>query len=146
MKKFFAFLVAAVASALIGFGIGTINHPQAQRTSSATSSAKKAVTSANSNQGNDSNSQSTTAAQRTASSTKSTSAVTSTAKVTSAQQAIAVLTAGLGNNTDLGYSVLSAAPNDFVIKVVSKSIRAQGGTGTVGIYTVRSNGTYQLQY
>ncbi|GAP03249.1 hypothetical protein FPFC_050660 [Fructobacillus pseudoficulneus] len=145
MKKFFAFLVAAVASALVGFGIGTINHPQAQRTSSATSSAKKAVTSANSNQGNDSNNQ-TTAAQSTASSAKSTSAVTSTAKVTSAQQAIAVLTAGLGNNTDLGYSVLSAAPNDFVIKVVSKSIRAQGGTGTVGIYTVRSNGTYQLQY
>ncbi|WP_429971913.1 hypothetical protein ACQW5G_08730 (plasmid) [Fructilactobacillus sp. Tb1] len=65
--------------------------------------------------------------------------------VTSPSQAIATLQNGLGNNSDFAYTMLSTANHMYEIQVTSKSINAQGGTGTVGIYDVMEDGTYFLR-
>ncbi|WP_429971585.1 LptM family lipoprotein [Fructilactobacillus sp. Tb1] len=65
--------------------------------------------------------------------------------VTSPSQAIATLQNGLGNNSDFAYTMLSTANHMYEIQVTSKSIKAQGGTGTVGIYDVMEDGTYFLR-
>lgn len=65
--------------------------------------------------------------------------------VTNSTQAIDTLSNGLGNNSDFYYTVISTANHMYEIQVTSKSIRAQGGTGTVGIYDVMEDGTYFLR-
>ncbi|WP_395319588.1 hypothetical protein [Fructilactobacillus frigidiflavus] len=65
--------------------------------------------------------------------------------VTSPSQAITTLSNGLGNNSDFAYTLLSTANHMYEIQVTSKSIRAQGGSGTIGIYDVMEDGTYFLR-
>lgn len=65
--------------------------------------------------------------------------------VTSPNQAITTLSNGLGNNSDFAYTLLSTANHMYEIQVTSKSIRAQGGSGTIGIYDVMEDGTYFLR-
>ncbi|MDM7989062.1 hypothetical protein [Arthrobacter sp. zg-Y877] len=59
-----------------------------------------------------------------------------------AQQIIAD---SLQNSPDLMYDVFDLGGGSFEVKVRSRSIMAQGGSGTVGIYTVTPTGGYSLK-
>ncbi|USS88180.1 hypothetical protein M3M39_01480 [Fructilactobacillus hinvesii] len=65
--------------------------------------------------------------------------------VTTPEAAINILRNGLGNNPDYIYELLSTDNNMYEIQVISKSIHAQGGSGTIGIYDVMQDGTYSLR-
>lgn len=65
--------------------------------------------------------------------------------VNNASEAINVLKNGLGNNSDWYYQVLSTDNDVYEIQVISKSIRQQGGSGTIGIYRVMEDGTFGLR-
>ncbi|MCC9145192.1 MULTISPECIES: hypothetical protein [unclassified Arthrobacter] len=51
----------------------------------------------------------------------------------------------LQNSPDLMYDVFDLGDGSFEVKVRSRSIMAQGGSGTVGIYTVTPTGGYSLK-
>ncbi|USS90482.1 hypothetical protein [Fructilactobacillus carniphilus] len=66
--------------------------------------------------------------------------------VNTSEAAINILKNEFGNSSDYSYGVLSTDNGVYEIEVTSKSIRAQGGSGTVGIYDVMPDGTYNLKY
>lgn len=65
--------------------------------------------------------------------------------VNNANEAISVLKNGLGDNSDWYYQVLSTDNGVYEIQVISKSIKQQGGSGTIGIYRVMEDGTFGLR-
>ncbi|WP_035051795.1 hypothetical protein [Carnobacterium pleistocenium] len=46
-------------------------------------------------------------------------------------------------NTDIVYEVLESNEDSYVLKLISKSLFDQGGSGTVGLYTIYTDGTYE---
>lgn len=49
------------------------------------------------------------------------------------------------NSADLVYTVFDNGDGTFDVKVTSRSIAAQGGTGTAGIFTVEQDGSFALK-
>lgn len=47
------------------------------------------------------------------------------------------------DNTDIVYGLLDSDENSYTLRLVSQSIRDQGGSGTVGLYTIYKDGTYE---
>ncbi len=57
------------------------------------------------------------------------------------QEALKILQSSKGFSDDDSYFLATKYENSYIIQVVSKAIRAQGGSGTVGLYQVFSDGT-----
>lgn len=47
------------------------------------------------------------------------------------------------DNTDIAYSLLDSDEESYTLRLVSKSMQEQGGSGTVGLYKVYKDGTYE---
>ena len=48
------------------------------------------------------------------------------------------------DSTDIVYGLINSGENYYTLRLVSQSIRDQGGSGTVGIYKVYTDGTYEI--
>lgn len=48
------------------------------------------------------------------------------------------------DNTDIVYGLLESDENSYTLRLVSQSLREQGGSGTAGIYKVYKDGTYEV--
>lgn len=51
-------------------------------------------------------------------------------------KAIGLVSKKIGENPDYEYLMWSETPNEYVIKILSKSMQKNGGSGTVSFYTV----------
>lgn len=49
------------------------------------------------------------------------------------------------NSADLAHTVFDNGDGTFEVKVTSRSIAAQGGTGTTGLYVVEQSGSFALK-
>lgn len=47
------------------------------------------------------------------------------------------------DNTDIVYGLLDSDEDSYTLRLVSQSLREQGGSGTVGLYKVYKDGTYE---
>lgn len=48
------------------------------------------------------------------------------------------------DNTDIAYELLESDEDSYTLKLVSKSLQEQGGSGAAGIYKVYKDGTYEI--
>ena len=48
------------------------------------------------------------------------------------------------DNTDIDYELLESDEDSYTLKLVSKSLQEQGGSGAAGIYKVYKDGTYEI--
>lgn len=62
-----------------------------------------------------------------------------------AEDARRIVADSLQNSPDLVYDVFENPDGTFDVKVRAKSIMAQGGSGTVGLYVVSQSGAYSLK-
>ena len=62
-----------------------------------------------------------------------------------AEDARRIVADSLQNSPDLLYDVFENPDGTFDVKVRAKSIMAQGGSGTVGLYVVSQSGAYSLK-
>ncbi len=48
------------------------------------------------------------------------------------------------DNTDIAYELLESDEDSYTLKLVSKSLQEQGGSGAAGIYKIYKDGTYEI--
>lgn len=49
------------------------------------------------------------------------------------------------DNTDIVYNLLDSDEDSYTLRLVSQSMQEQGGSGTVGLYKIYTDGTYEEQ-
>lgn len=49
------------------------------------------------------------------------------------------------DNTDIVYGLLDSDEDSYTLRLVSQSLREQGGSGTVGLYKIYKDGTYEAE-
>ncbi|WP_413627923.1 hypothetical protein R4B61_01685 [Fructilactobacillus vespulae] len=97
--------------------------------------------------GTTTNSGDSNTASETISSSTAETATNNNASQNGEAKAIETLkTLEFANNPDLVYEVMSSDNGVYTIRVVSKSIRSQGGSGTAGVYNVYPDGYYKFAY
>ncbi|USS88187.1 hypothetical protein M3M39_01515 [Fructilactobacillus hinvesii] len=65
--------------------------------------------------------------------------------INTSEAAVNVLKNAFGNNPDYMYDVMSTDNGVYEIKMSSKLLRSQGGSGTIGLYNVMPDGSYSLK-
>ncbi|WP_407370594.1 hypothetical protein [Carnobacterium sp.] len=131
----------------------------AQSISSSSSSSKESAESASSTPTSDGQNESSSSssleepAESTSSSSESSEETTDSTPsapenvINSEEEAFAFIKEQTGieaNNTDIVYGLLESDENSYTLRLVSQSLREQGGSGTAGIYKVYKDGTYEI--
>jgi len=128
----------------------------AQSISSSSSSLEESAesTSSTSNSNEQSESSSSSSLEEPAESTSSSSEETtestpSTSEnvINSEEEAFTFIKEQTGieaDNTDIVYGLLESDENSYTLRLVSQSLREQGGSGTAGIYKIYKDGTYEV--
>lgn len=49
------------------------------------------------------------------------------------------------DNTDIVYNLLDSDEDSYTLRLISQSMQEQGGSGTVGLYKIYTDGTYEEQ-
>lgn len=65
--------------------------------------------------------------------------------VNSGDEAIAVVRKALGNKESYHYGAHQEQDLSYTVQVTDPALQAQGGTGQVGVFTVKPDGTYRMQ-
>lgn len=149
MKKF-GFISLAICTL---FTLGACTQNKKESSSSSSTQKSSSISSSATTTASQSTTDSTSpTSATTASSTTNTSTSTVSSTIDSPDKAIDHLKQQLNNSDDIEYVALTDTPKTdeagayYEIKLMSKSIIKQGGSGTVGIYKVYQDGTYKLAY
>ncbi|WP_041556289.1 hypothetical protein [Carnobacterium sp. 17-4] len=114
----------------------------AESTSSTTSSVEQSE-SANSSSLEEPAESTSSSSEETTESTPSTSENV----INSEEEAFTLIKEQTGieaDNTDIVYEVVESDEDSYTLKLISKSLQEQGGSGTAGIYKVYKDGTYEV--
>lgn len=116
---------------------------QSDTSSSISSEEPEESASSTSNSDEQSESSSSSSSEETTESTPSTSENV----INSEEEAFILIKEQTGieaDNTDIVYEVLESDEDSYTLKLISKSLQEQGGSGAAGIYKVYKDGTYEI--